>query len=150
MSTQVISKGVLALQRSAQRPVEVTVDGEVFRFRKLTVSAEEEIRRLSDNYSMPELPKAPEGEGVTTEDSEAYVEQMKAYEAESTEKFCRLTCDLMKMVLVDENNKPFFEEGDDLYNLLNNIYMDQFYRAYNHFREGKNGSVTSAEARFQK
>ena len=36
---EVISKGMFALQRHGNRPVSITVGGETFYFRKLTISA---------------------------------------------------------------------------------------------------------------
>ena len=56
----------------------------------------------------------------------------------------------MKYILVDEVNKPFFDEGDEIYDIVNNVYIETFYKAYTMYRDGTDGSVVEAEKRFQK
>ena len=63
--------------------------------------------------------------------------------------FRRLTCDLIKFLLTDENGKPFFAEEDDIYDLVNNVYAENFFEAYSKFRGGLEGGTVESEKRFQ-
>ena len=59
-----ISKGVLALRLHGNKPVKIVVKGDVFYFKKLTLSAEEAVKRIIQSHQDPTLkpPKdLPEG-----------------------------------------------------------------------------------------
>jgi len=148
---EVISKGMFALQRHGNRPVSITVGGETFYFRKLTISAEEAIKSIIKQHQDSTLkePVKPDDD-ATEEQLKEYFDAYESYQERTNTQFRKLTCALMKYILVDEVNKPFFDEGDEIYDIVNNVYIETFYKAYTMYRDGTDGSVVEAEKRFQK
>jgi hypothetical protein len=55
----------------------------------------------------------------------------------------------MKYILVDEVNKPFFDEGDDIYDIVNNVYIETFYKAYTMYRDGTDGRLSKPRSDFK-
>ena len=106
-----VSKGVLALRLHGNKPVKIVVNGDVFYFKKLTLSAEEAVKRIIKSHQDPTL-KPPKDlpEGATDEQREEYMRELDDYTDRSQVAFRRLTCDLIKFLLTDENGKPFFAE----------------------------------------
>jgi hypothetical protein len=145
-----VSKGVLALRLHGNKPVKIVVKGDVFYFKKLTLSAEEAVKRIIQSHQDPTL-KPPKDlpEGATDEQREEYMREFDDYTDRSQVAFRRLTCDLIKFLLTDENGKPFFAEEDDIYDLVNNVYAENFFEAYSKFRGGLEGGTAEAEKRFQ-
>lgn len=145
-----ISKGVLALRLHGNKPVKITANGDIFYFKKLTISAEEGIKNIIKSHQDPTL-KPPKDlpEGATDEQREEYMKEVDDYTDRSQAAFRRLTCDLIKSLLTDENGKPFFAEEDDIYDLVNNVYAENFFEAYSKFRGGLEGGTAEAEKRFQ-
>ena len=153
MNETTVSKGVAALRRSNCKAERISMGGETFYFRKLTIGMEEEldaIVRANQDLTLkaPERPAADASE----ENLRRYAEELSTYNQQSAKSFRRLTAEIMKYVLCDENDKALFEPDDDVYSLLNNVYAENFFRAYSKFRTGANVEAGSAaaEARFPK
>lgn len=146
-----VSKGILMLRNHASKPVTITKNGDSFTFKKLTMDAEDQIKLIIEKHQDPSLkpPKQPE-EGCSDEVIDQYVKELDAHTEKTQKLFRRLTCDLMKFMLVDEKGAPLFEESDDLYSVVNNVFAQNFFIAYIEFRGGNSGGVAEAEARFQK
>ncbi|MDY0015614.1 MAG: hypothetical protein RBS13_05330 [Bacteroidales bacterium] len=89
-------------------------------------------------------------DNATEEQVKEYLDAYESYQERTNTQFRKLTCALMKYILVDEVNKHFFDEGDDIYDIVNNVYIETFYKAYTMYRDGTDGSVVEAEKRFQK
>ena len=148
---EIVSKGITALRRSNQRAERVTVGGETFFFKKLTIEMEEELDKIVKerqdlSLKLPERPEETAGEEVFREYTDAVIE----YKQKSAKAFRVLTAEIMKYILLDESDKPLFAPEDDVYSLLNNVYAENFSKAYMQFRFGAEASAAQAEARFQK
>jgi len=150
MSEQV-SKGITALRLNNQRAERVTVGGVMFYFKKLTIEMEEELDRIvkerqDPTLKMPERPADDAGEEAFCE----YADKLIDYKQRSAKAFRVLTAEIMKYILLDETDKPLFAPEDDVYSLLNNVYAENFSKAYMQFRFGAEASAAQAEARFPK
>ena len=153
MNEGTVSKGIATLRKSNTKAERISMGGEMFYFKKLTIGMEEELDKIvRDNQDLtlkaPKQPPADASEEVLL----SYAEELAAYNQNSAKAFRRLTAEIMKYVLLDESNHPLFEADDDVYTLLNNVYAENFFRAYSKFRTGVNAEAGSAaaEARFQK
>ena len=136
MTPQTIGKGMLALQRSNAKAEKITIGGETFYFKKLTIAMEEELDRIvkenqDDTLKVPERPADDAGEEAFKAFSDALID----HKQRAAKAFRKLTAEIMKYVLVDENLKPVFEEEDDVYGGLDNVYAENFFRAYARFRQ---------------
>ena len=149
--SETISKGMLALRKSNGRAERVTVGGETFYFKKLTIQMEEDIDRIvkenqDASLKVPEQPK----EGADEDTIRGYVEALGDYKQKAAKLFRKLTAEIMKYVLLDETDKAMFDPDDDVYSNLNNVYAENFFRAYTKFRQGAEVNPAAAEDRFQK
>ena len=146
-----ISKGMLALRRSNGRAERITINGETFYFKKLTIGMEEQLDQIvkdnqDDSIKMPERPADDAGEEAMKQYTDAFVDcKQRAAKA-----FRKLTAEIMKFVLLDEGDKPLFAPEDPVFENLNNVYAENFFRAYSKFRQGTEVSPAAAEERFQK
>lgn len=147
--SEVVSKGLCALRKSNTSPERISVDGEMFYFKKLTIDMEDELDNIVKESQNPNL-KPPErpAENADIEAVRAFEEAFLAYRQEAAKTFRQLTAKIMKFVLTDEAGKPFFDANDDVYGLLNNVYAEKFSRAYMKFRQGSEATPAAAEARF--
>ena len=143
------SKGIAALRRSLMRAERVNIDGEMFYFRKLTIAQEQELDDLVKSHQRKDLvpPKDLEKDS-TVEQQQAYVADLMVYKQECNKAFRKVTAEIMKYVLLDETNAPFFDQADDVYNELDNVYAEKFLRAYTKFRQGTEAAAAGSEARF--
>lgn len=149
MGNETISKGMLALRRSNGRAENITVAGETFHFRKLTIGMEEDLDAIvkanqDDTLKVPEKPADDAGEDAFRAFGEAVVE----YRQRAAKAFRKLTAEIMKYVLLDETDKPLFAPEDDVYGTLNNVYAENFFKAYSKFRQGAEVNPAQAEGRF--
>ena len=143
------SKGLLALRKSNNSPERISVEGEMFFFKKLTISMEDELDAIvRENQSTELKPPAEPAPDASAEEVKAFQAAFLAYRQEAAKAFRRLTAKIMDYVLVDETGKPFFAPEDDIYGLLNNVYAEKFYKAYLKFRQGAEATPAAAEARF--
>lgn len=144
-----ISKGMLALRKSREKPEKITMGGETFLFRKLTISMEDDldaIVKANQDETLKEPAKPDEGADEAT--VRAFANAFVEHKQKAAKAFRKLTAEIMKYVLVDENLKPVFEEEDDVYGSLDNVYAENFFRAYARFRQGAEVSPAQAEGRF--
>lgn len=153
MNETTVSKGVAALRKSNCKAERISMGGEMFYFKKLTIGMEEELDAIVKanqdlTLKAPERPAADANE----ESLRRYADDLSEYNQKSAKSFRRLTAEIMKYVLCDESDKPLFEPDDDVYSLLNNVYAENFFRAYSKFRTGVNAEAGSAaaEGRFPK
>ena len=152
------SKGILALRVSKTKAERITVEGETFFFRRLTIGMEEQLELIvranqRDDLVEPPLPVEGEDGTISPEAAKEYAERLSEFNREANRAFRRITAEIMRFVLVDEHGKDFFSESDtteEIVDLLNNVYANKFFKAYTKFREGSEVSVTNAESRFQK
>lgn len=146
-----VSKGITALRRSTMRPERITVDGEMFYFRKLTIAQEEELDALIKANQRTDLipPKEPEKD-ATVDQIRTYTEEVLAHRQETAKAFRKMTAEIMKFILCDETNSPFFSPEDDVLADLDNVYAEKFLKAYTTFRNGSEASAGGAEGRFPK
>ena len=148
---ELVSKGMLALRRSKSRAEKITVGGETFYFRKLTIDQEDHIEEIVKRHQDPSVKVPPQPEqGADQEAVAAYTEAFIAYKRNAERNFRRLTADLMKFCLLDETDKPMFEPEDDVYTELDNVYAEKFFTAYGKFRQGAQAAAAEAEQRFPK
>ena len=149
MSEVVVSKGMAALRRSNQRAERIVINGETFFFKKLTIDMEDDLDMIVKSNQDPNLkpPKQP-AEDSDTETIAKWTEEVVAFQQKSAKAFRKLTAELMKYLLLDESDKPLFDPEDDVYGNLNNVYAENFFRAYNKFRQGAEGVPASAEGKF--
>lgn len=145
-----VSKGIVALRKHALKPVKITVEGDVFYFKKLTVGDEDEIKKIifanqDENLKPPKV----YDDDASTEVISAYYKELDAYSDKATKQFRKLTCVLMKYILTDEHGNPFFNEDDDIFDVVNNVYAERFFKAYGIFKGENSGGVAEAESRFQ-
>ena len=151
MSDQVeISKGMAALRRNNIKSERISMGGEMFYFRKLTIDMEEALDRIVNEHQdktlkMPERP----AEDAAADVIEKFAADFIEFKQRSDKAFRKLTAEIMKYVLLDETDKPFFSPEDDVYSTLNNVYAANFFRAYNKFRNGAEAGTAEAEKRFQ-
>lgn len=146
----VVSKGMAALRRSNQRAERVTVAGELFCFRKLTIEMEDELDAIvkanqDPSLKPPEKPADDAGDDAVAKWADDFV----AFKQRSAKAFRKLTAELMKYLLLDECDKPLFSPEDDVYGQLNNVYAENFFKAYTKFRQGAEAGVADVEKRFQ-
>ena len=151
MTPQTIGKGMLALQRSNAKAEKITIGGETFYFKKLTIAMEEELDRIvkenqDDTLKVPERPADDAGEEAFRAFEDALIE----YKQRAAKAFRKLTAEIMKYVLMDDENKPLFAPEDEVYENLNNVYAECFFRAYGKFRQGAEVNPATAEERFPK
>lgn len=144
-----ISKGMLALRRSNDRAERVVVGGDTFYFKKLTISMEEELDQIvkknqDDTLKVPERP----ADDAKEADVRAWGEALVDYKLRAAKAFRKLTAEIMKYVLLDETDKPLFTEDDDVYGQLNNVFAENFFKAYNKFRSGAEVNPAKAEEKF--
>lgn len=143
------SKGLLALRKSNSAPERISVDGEMFFFRKLTISMEDELDAIvRENQNTDLKPPADLSPEASAEEIKAFQSALLTYRQEAERSFRRLTAKIMAYVLVDETGKAFFSPDDDIYGLLNNVYAAKFYKAYLKFRQGSEATPAAAESRF--
>lgn len=152
MSEVIVSKGIAALRLSNNKPEKVVVDGETFYFKRLTIDEESKVNGIILSFQDSGLlPPEALKDGATKEEMDAFRKEMFEYTTKSAQAFRKLTAELMKYVLVDEAGNKFFNESDDVYSMLNNIYADKFHIAFQKFRGNtETGGVAGAETRFQK
>ena len=151
MNDQQVSKGIAALRRSNNKPQKITIDGETFYFRRMTIDQEDAldlIIRSHQDSTLREPASPPEG----SDDSawESYEQALAEYRVKANKAFRRLTADIMKFILTDENGGTIFLPEDDVYTLLDNVYASCFHRAYIAFRQGGEVSSAAVEQRFPK
>jgi hypothetical protein len=151
MTPQTIGKGMLALQRSNAKAEKITIGGETFYFKKLTIAMEEELDRIvkenqDDTLKVPERPADDAGE----EAFRAFADALIEHKQRAAKAFRKLTAEIMKYVLMDDENKPLFAPEDEVYENLNNVYAECFFRAYGKFRQGAEVNPATAEERFPK
>jgi len=146
-----VSKGILMLRKDATKPVTITKGGQAFTFKKLTMDAEDQIKVIIQAHQDTSLkpPTQPE-EGCSEDVIDQYIKDLDDHSEKTQKLFRRLTCDLMKFMLVDDNGKDMFDEKDDIYPIVNNVFAQNFFNAYMEFRGGNSGGVAEAESRFQK
>ena len=149
--SEVISKGMLALRRSNGKAERVVIGGETFYFKKLTIQMEEDLDRIvkENQDATLKVPVQP-AEDADEEAVRGYVEQLTEYKQRAAKLFRKLTAEIMKYVLLDETDKAMFAPDDDVYNNLNNVYAENFFRAYTKFRQGAEVNPAAAEERFPK
>ena len=147
--SEVVSKGLCALRKSNTSPERISVDGEMFYFKKLTIDMEDELDAIVKESQNPDL-KPPErpAEDASFDAIRKFEEDVLAYRQEAAKSFRKLTAKIMMFVLTDEDGKPFFSPDDDVYGLLNNVYAEKFSRAYMKFRQGSEATPAAAETRF--
>jgi len=149
MSEQ-LSKGMMALRRSGNRPEKITVNGEIFYFRKLTIELEEQLDNIIKSSQDPTL-KPPEALAEDADEAarKAFEDAALDYRQRAAKSFRKLTAEIMRFTLTDENAKPFFTAEDDIYGMLDNVYAQTFFTAYQRFRGGTTEAPSATEARFQ-
>lgn len=148
MST--ISKGMAALQRSNNRAEKITIGGETFMFKRLTIGMEDELDRIiKDNQDDTLKPPAEPPQDAGEDAIKAYGEAAVEFQNKAAKVFRKLTAELMKYILLDETDKPLFAPEDDVYGTLNNVYAKNFFAAYTRFRNGTEATPAAAEKRFQ-
>ena len=145
-----VSKGMAALRLSNQRAERVSVGGTMFFFRKLTIDMEDELDAIvkanqDPTLKPPEKPADDAGDDAVAKWTDDFV----AFKQRSAEAFRKLTAELMKYLLLDESDKPLFSADDDVYGNLNNVYAENFFKAYTKFRQGAEAGVAETEKRFQ-
>jgi hypothetical protein len=146
---KLVSKGMLALRRSNNAPLCIKEGGDSFWFKKLTIEMEEaisEIVRANQDDSL----KAPEKPAEDADDAawKAFGEAFLDFKTRSDRAFRKLTAEIMRYVLVDENGNPYFDDDDDVFSMLNNVYAKRFYDAYTKFRNGTEVTASEAEKKF--
>lgn len=151
MTPQTIGKGMLALQRSNAKAEKITVGGETFYFKKLTIAMEEDLDQIvkanqDDTLKVPEAP----AEDADAASLRAYADALVEHKQRAAKAFRKLTAEIMKYVLLDDENKPLFAPEDEVYENLNNVYAECFFRAYSKFRQGAEVNPATAEDRFPK
>lgn len=149
--SETVSKGMLALRRSKNKAERIEVGGEMFYFRKLTVDLEDAIDVIIKRFQMPDLkPPAPleKGQENDTDLVRKFQEDCLEYKRSAERNFRKLTAELMRFCLLDECDKPLFDETDDVYSNLDNVYAEKFFRAYTKLRQGAQAEAAAAEARF--
>lgn len=147
--SEVVSKGILALRRNNNKGEKITIDGETFYFKKLTIEMEEQLDDIAKSNQNRDIvvPEAPKD----SEDKEAqrrFEDQLLSFKQENAKSFRKVTAEIMKYVLLDETDKPLFHPDDDVYPLLNNVYAEKFFKAYMKFRQGAEAGPAEAERRF--
>ena len=145
-----VSKGMAALRLSNQRSERVSVGGTMFFFRKLTIDMEDELDAIvkanqDPTLKPPEKPADDAGDDAVAKWTDDFV----AFKQRSAKAFRKLTAELMKYLLLDESDKPLFNADDDVYGNLNNVYAENFFKAYTKFRQGAEAGVAETEKRFQ-
>lgn len=145
-----VSKGMAALRLSNQRAERVSVGGTMFYFRKLTINMEDELDAIvkanqDPSLKPPEKPADDAPDDVVAKWTDDFVE----FKQRSAKSFRKLTAELMKYLLLDECDKPLFAADDDVYGNLNNVYAENFFKAYSKFRQGAEAGVADTEKRFQ-
>ena len=145
-----VSKGMAALRLSNQRAERVSVGGTMFFFRKLTIDMEDELDAIvkanqDPTLKPPEKPADDAGDDAVAKWTDDFV----AFKQRSAKAFRKLTAELMKYLLLDESDKPLFSADDDVYGNLNNVYAENFFKAYTKFRQGAEAGVAETEKRFQ-
>lgn len=147
--SETISKGMLALRQNNAKGEKITVDGETFYFKKLTIDMEEQLDGIAKANQNPDL-TPPEAPKDTTDRAAmlAFDNDLLTFKQESAKSFRKVTAEIMKYVLLDDNNKPLFDADDDVYSLLNNVYAEKFFKAYMKFRQGAEAGPAEAERRF--
>ena len=145
-----VSKGMAALRLSNQRAERVSVGGTMFFFRKLTIDMEDELDAIvkanqDPTLKPPEKPADDAGDDAVAKWTDDFV----AFKQRSAKAFRKLTAELMKYLLLDESDKPLFNADDDVYGNLNNVYAENFFKAYTKFRQGAEAGVAETEKRFQ-
>lgn len=150
MATEV-TQGIIALREHLKKPITITENGDTFHFKKLTVSNEEALKEIIKAHQDPTLipPKEPE-EGADEATITEYYKELDAFGEKTERSFLKLTCELMRFVLVDSKGNDFFAEDDDILSVVNNVYARNFFGAYQKYRGGNFGGVAEAEKRFQK
>ena len=148
--SEVVSKGMAALRRSNQRAERIKIGDDTFCFRKLTIDMEDALDAIvkanqDPSLKPPEKPADDAGDEAFVKWTEDFVE----FKQKSAKVFRKLTADLMKYLLLDETDKPLFDENDDVYSNLNNVYAESFFKAYTKFRNGAEAGVADTERRFQ-
>lgn len=157
MSNQV-SKGLRAIRLSNRKPEKHIMGGDVFYFKRLTIAMEEELDDLvrsgqDDNLAMPEAPIVGEDGNMDPVELKEYDKKLAEFMRGTNRVFRRITAEIMKYVLVDETGAPFFSEADTVDNIfeqLDNVYAENFFKAYQKFRGMGEANVANAETRFQK
>jgi hypothetical protein len=145
-----VTKGVIALREHLNRPIMVKENGDTFYFKKLTMGAEEEIDKIILAHQDTSLkPPADLTAESTEQEIEQYNKDVVDYTNRVQKALRHLTCALMKYMQTDEKGNPLFAQEDDLYDLVNNVYAQNFFNAYTKFRNGRIGGVAEAEKRFQ-
>ena len=145
-----VSKGMAALRLSNQRAERVSVGGTMFYFRKLTINMEDELDAIvkanqDPTLKPPEKPADDAPDDVVAKWTDDFVE----FKQRSAKSFRKLTAELMKYLLLDECDKPLFTAEDDVYGNLNNVYAENFFKAYSKFRNGVEAGAADPEKRFQ-
>lgn len=154
MSKEVTS-GIIALREHMKKPILIEEGGDKFYFKKLVVADDDAIRNIIQSHQdttlkPPEEPKPAEGEeDVTAEVRDGYFKAVDDFSEKTDKLFRRLTCALMKYILTDSKGNKLFDEDDDIYDLVNNVYAKNFFGAYTRFKNGNFGGVAEAEKRFQ-
>lgn len=146
-----VSKGMLALRKSNQRGERVTIGGDTFCFKKLTIAMEDELDRIVKENQDETLkePVRPADESDETA-IRKYADEIVEFKQKAAKAFRKLTAEIMKFVLLDETDKPMFSADDPVFENLNNVYAENFFRAYRKFRQGAEGGPAQAEDRFPK
>ena len=145
-----VSKGLAALRLNNRRAERISVNGTMFYFRKLTIDMEDELDAIvkanqDPTLKPPEKPADDAGDDAVAKWTDDFV----AFKQRSAKAFRKLTAELMKYLLLDESDKPLFNADDDVYGNLNNVYAENFFKAYTKFRQGAEAGVAETEKRFQ-
>ena len=148
-----ISKGMLALRKHLGEPVKKEAGGDTFFFMKLTIGNENEIKRLVNLHQdltlkPPDQPKKDEDGNIADDVTAKFMKDYGDYTDKSEHLFRMLTADMMKYLLVEKNGAKLFGKDDDVYSNVNNVYAENFFKAYNDFRGLTTGGAPEAEARF--
>ena len=85
-----------------------------------------------------------------SEELETYYKQVDAYSEKSSKIFRNLTCELMRIMLVDEKSNRLFGDDDDIAGEMNNVLAQNFFTAFTNYRNGFTGGVVEAQSRFHK
>ena len=146
-----VTKGMVFLRKHAGKPVAIKVGDDEFYFRKLTQSVDEQVNSIITSHQDATLksPKEPE-EGATEKELETYYKQVDAYSEKSSKIFRNLTCELMRIMLVDEKSNRLFGDDDDIAGEMNNVLAQNFFTAFTNYRNGFTGGVVEAQSRFHK
>lgn len=146
-----ITKGMVFLRKHAGKPVAIKVGDDEFYFRKLTQSVDEQLNRIITSHQDASLkaPKEPP-EDATEKEFEEYYKQFDAYSVKSSEVFRNLTCEIMRIMLVDDKNNRMFGDDDDIASDMNNVLAQNFFTAFSSYRNGFTGGVVEAQSRFHK